>query len=125
MALLWRPREFFCYIGARPIEFVAGWRDEKLEWPGPSNIGEQLRIIRVLAQRGAQMGVQSRRNGFQSKVRGTFVKNDGVGDFYQSRAIKYRSHSIRQFRHEPILILEFTIRIACPALRASGIRRRP
>jgi len=82
MALVWKPREFFCYGGARPIKFVAGRRNEKLEWPGPPNIGEQLWIIRLLAERGAKMGVKSQGNGSRSKFRATFVKNDGVGDFY-------------------------------------------
>ncbi len=125
MALVWKPRGFFCYSGARPIEFVAGWRNEKLEWPGPPNIGEQLWIIRVLAKRDAQMGVESQDHGSSSKFRAIFVKNDGVGDFYRSRAFEYRPHSIRQFRHEPILILEFTIRIAHLAVRASGVWPRP
>jgi hypothetical protein len=47
VAVVWKPRKYFCNSGARPIEFVAGWRNEKLEWPGSPNIGEQLRIIRV------------------------------------------------------------------------------
>jgi hypothetical protein len=104
---------------------MAGWRGEKLGWPGPPSVVEQLRTGRVLAECGAYMGVKSRVNGFRSKIRGTIAKNDGVGDFYESRSFEYRKLSIQQFRCEPILIFEFTIRVECLAVREAGIWRSP
>jgi hypothetical protein len=66
---------------------------------------------RFLARRRSWVGAKSRHGVFEPNVRGLF-KTDGVGDFSRSRAFEFRRLSIRQFRVEPILILEFTIRVA-------------
>ena len=125
MALVWKSREFFCYDGARPIKFVAGWRDEKLGWPRPPNAGEQLKFGQALAECATNMGVKSRDNGVRSKVRGTFANSEWVGDFYGSRVFEFRKLSFEQILREPILILEFAIRVACLAVRGAEIWRPP